>query len=61
MNRILRVAAVVCLLATATPTFAAPRHEDGGPWGRLFDRIAQAIHRLVPVIQDTIDYSPPKP
>ena len=60
-RRVLRVAAVVCLLATATPSFAAPRHEDGGAWSRVLDRIVQGIRHLIPVIQDTIEISVPKP
>ena len=60
-RRVLRVVAVVCLLATATPSFAAPRHDDGGSWGRTLDRIVRAIRHLIPVIQDTIDISLPKP
>jgi len=60
-RRVFRVAAVVCLLATATPSFAAPRGDDGGSWSRTFDRIVRSIRHLIPVIQDTFDITPPKP
>lgn len=60
-GRIVRVTAVVCLLATATPSFAAPRHDDGNPWSRTLDRIVRGIRHLIPVIQDTIDVTWPKP
>ena len=60
-HRVLRVAAVVCLLATATPSFAAPRHDDGSSWSRTFARIIQGIRHLIPVIQEDFVLSPPKP
>lgn len=60
-RRVLRVAAVVCLLATATPSFAAPRHDDGGFWGSAFERVVRSLRHLIPSIQDVIDISIAKP
>ncbi len=60
-RRVFRIAAVVCLLATATPSFAASRDEGSGVWGRTLDRIVRGIRHLIPVIHETLDITPPKP